>query len=84
MSLTTAIRDPKCKAVLDPLLPEYTRNLKLSQLVAPTLPGAAHAALVGTAFDYAFRFEIERDAHTHEAPMGCRNGGRVVREHLRA
>lgn len=64
MSLTSAIRLPAVKAVLDPLLPVYTRNLKLTRVVAPALPGAAHASLVGTAFDYALRFEIERQTRT--------------------
>ena len=62
MSLTTLVERPEVKSLLDSLLPAYTRNLRLERQVAPASSARGHAAVVGTAFDYALRFEIRRMA----------------------
>lgn len=60
MSLTDLITLPAVKALLDPLAPSYVRTLRRARCVEP--PSRDHAALVGTAFDYALRIELRRAA----------------------
>lgn len=57
MSLTTFLKRPEVTAILKPLRPKFPRNLK-AELKAP--PGSDRHALVGTAFDYLLRFELQR------------------------
>lgn len=66
MSLLRFVRLPDVRERLDAVIPEYDRRIK-APLVVP--PSGAHAGLVGTAFDYALRMEIERKApHANRPP----------------
>lgn len=64
MSLTKLLTGSRTRAAvrarLDGLLPEYDRNVR-GRVKVPC--GCKHSALVGTAFDYAARFEL-----AHRAP----------------
>lgn len=57
MSLITFVGREDVRVQLDRVLPKYERTLDLA-LLAP--PRGAHPGLVGAAFDYACRFEIQR------------------------
>lgn len=57
MSITTLITEKEVKANLDRIIPQYDRTQRVPIRVSH---GTGSAALTGTAFDYALRFEIQR------------------------
>lgn len=57
MSVTSLLKLADVRKQLDRLVPDYPRRIS-APLVAP--PVTRSYALVGTAFDYALRFELER------------------------
>lgn len=59
MSVTSLLKEPEVNAQLDRILPtEYPRRVTAALVAEPVNPRSA--ALIGTAFDYALRFELER------------------------
>lgn len=59
MSLTSFVNLPEVKAKLKPLRPKLPRKLNIPIKVPPR---SEHYMLVGTAFDYLLRFELQRRA----------------------
>lgn len=59
MSLSSLIRDPQVIEILAPLRPKAQRKLTEPILAAPR---SRRYPLVGTAFDYLLRFEVQRRA----------------------
>lgn len=59
MSLTSFLEHPEVRARLKPLRPSVLRKISVPLLVPPR---SRRYALVGIAFDYLLRFEIERRA----------------------
>ena len=59
MSLTSFLKDPEVLARLAPLRPALPRKLAVPLLVEPR---TRRWTLVGTAFDYLLRFEVQRRA----------------------
>lgn len=59
MSLTQFVKHPNVKPKLKPLRPELPRKISKALRVEPR---SKRYALVGTAFDYLLRFEIQRRA----------------------
>lgn len=57
MSLSTWTKREDVRGHMDAVLPDYVRTLYLPIVVAP---GDCSRTLVGTAFDYALRFELQR------------------------
>lgn len=64
MSLTSRLKDPKVRRAIDPLVPKTVGRLDVATLVPPH---SKRYGLIGTAFDYALRFEIRRQADTVDA-----------------
>ncbi len=59
MSLTSFIAMPDVRARIKPLRPQLPRKINVSLKVEPH---TKHYMLVGTAFDYLLRFELQRQA----------------------
>jgi hypothetical protein len=57
MSIDALLRRPEVKEIFDPILPQSQIELG-AELVIP--PQSKSGSLVGTAFDYLVRFELQR------------------------
>jgi len=58
MALTDLIRDPEVQSQFDTIMPRFERSLRAATLVE----SKEAPQLVGTAFDYAFRWRLECSA----------------------
>jgi len=73
MSLTTFIQRVDARGQLDRVLPKYQRTHDVPLLVPAQ---TANPELVGTAFDYAFRFEMQRrNPAAEQSPYRVRDPG---------
>lgn len=62
MSLLELVSRADVRAQLDRILPDYQRNQGVPMLVAPGMNEPGIRRTLGTAFDYAFRMELQRRA----------------------
>lgn len=60
MSLLDFVNLPDVKQELNRILPEYQRNPRVVRVVDPRNDDGGIRRTIGTAFDYAFRIELER------------------------
>lgn len=60
MSLLDFVKRQDVKAHLDRILPEYQRNQRVARIIHPSNDDGGMRRTIGTAFDYAFRIELER------------------------
>lgn len=60
MSLLDFVKLPDVKERLARILPEYQRNQSVERVIHPSNDDGGIRRTIGTAFDYAFRVELER------------------------
>ncbi|MBE7480633.1 MAG: hypothetical protein HS104_11710 [Polyangiaceae bacterium] len=60
MSLLDFVNLPDVKQELNRILPDYQRNQRVVRIVEPRNDDGGIRRTIGTAFDYAFRIELER------------------------
>lgn len=60
MSLLDFVELPDVKERLSRILPEYQRNQRVERIIHPSNDDGGIRRTIGTAFDYAFRIELER------------------------
>jgi len=76
MSLVSLVKDAEIQALLNPIIQTIPRTLELPLKVPAQRP---RARLVGTAFDYAVRFELQRlSPHARTRPWIAENAAAAV------
>jgi hypothetical protein len=81
MSLTSFVEDPDVKAMIRQFRPKLSRRIP-AQLLVP--PRSNRYSLVGTAFDYLLRFEIQRRAsHAVVRPWVAEEVPEILRRYER-
>jgi len=77
MSLTSVIQHPQVRHILDEISPPVARTWHIPTVVPPTTT-RGHSQRVGTAFDYALRFEVARVAGVSPGATWVADAGLAV------
>lgn len=81
MSLTSVIQHPQVRQILDEVSPAVMRTWHIPTVVPPTTT-RGHSQRVGTAFDYALRFEVARVAGVSPGAAWVADAGLEVHARL--
>lgn len=82
MSLTSVIQHPQVREILDRVAPAVVRTWHIPTVV-PSTTTRGHSQRVGTAFDYALRFEVARMAGVSPGATWVADAGLEVHARVR-